>query len=102
MFSKQVNEDGEVAEFSTTWKLMSSFSVDQLVAVIRDLFIAGLDTSSLSLGWIVLFLSKYQDVQRKMYQEIITNLGETKAVSMSVMEKLPYVRAVIQVCAGLL
>ena len=83
--------------FSNDWKPLSSFSEEQLVAAVRDLFVAGLDTSSSSLCWIILYLCKYEDVQRKMHQEIMTNLGETKSVSMSMIEKFPFVRSVIQV-----
>lgn len=93
----QTNLDDEDSKFSKNWKPLSSFTEKQLVGLIRDLFVAGLDTSSSTLGWIVLYLSKYEDVQRKMHQEILNVLGESKLVSMSVSEKLPYVRAVIQV-----
>ena len=97
MLSSDNTDDDEVSKLSQTWKRYSSFSEEQLVDTIRDLFLAGMDTSSATICWIILYLSKYEEVQEKMYREIERCLGESKAVTMRAMEKLPFVRAVIQV-----
>ena len=97
MLSSENTDDDEALKVSRTWKRYSSFSEEQLVAVIRDLYVAGIDTSSATICWIILYLSKYEEVQEKMYREIEGCLGESKAVTMRAMEKLPFVRAVIQV-----
>ena len=97
MLSSDNTHDDEALKVSQTWKRYSSFSEEQLVDTIRDLFFAGMDTSSTSICWIILYLSKYEEVQEQMYREIERCLGESKAVTMRAMEKLPFVRAVIQV-----
>ena len=88
-------EDNE--DFSTGWLRRSSFEIDQLVSVVRDLFIAGVDTTATTLTWILLYLSKYPEFQRKMQSEIDDVLGQSGVPKMATMEKMPYVRAVIQV-----
>ena len=90
----------EVQECSSDWKAFSSFHINQLVAIVRDLFLAGSETTATSLSWIVLYLCKYQGVQKKMQDEIDDVIGQSGIPKMGLMDKMPYVRSVIQVPVG--
>ena len=47
----------------------------QLIQFVRDLFIAGTETTSSTLRWCLLVLLHYPDAQRKLHQEIIDTIG---------------------------
>ena len=49
---------------------------DNLALVVFDLFLAGTDTSQMTFQWLLLFLSYYPSVQRKLRQEIETQIGD--------------------------
>ncbi|XP_076809166.1 cytochrome P450 2J4-like [Clavelina lepadiformis] len=91
-----VMSSDEVQECSSDWKAFSSFHINQLVAIVRDLFLAGSETTATSLSWIVLYLCKYQGVQKKMQDEIDDVIGQSGIPKMGLMDKMPYVRSVIQ------
>ena len=76
--------------------LPSPYTREQLIGSARDLFLAGDHTSSSSLLWIVLYLSKYTDVQEKMQREIDQAMG-SNVLNMSLRDLLPYTQAVIHV-----
>nr|XP_002122620.1 cytochrome P450 2U1-like [Ciona intestinalis] len=78
------------------WKQYSSFTQNQLIAMVRDLFMAGTDTTSSTTCWIILFLCRYPEVQRKMQEEVDQVLGSNGVPKMALAEKMPYTRAVIQ------
>ena len=79
------------------YKQSSSFDEDQLVASIRDLYLAGTETTATTLTWVFLLLCKHPDKQEKMQNEIDRVLGQGGVPGMSMMDKLPYVKAVVQV-----
>ena len=99
--NKRDDVDEEGYDFSSDWVPRSSFDTDQLVAVVRDLFIAGVETTSSTLLWLLMFMCKHPEVQQKMQNEIDYVLGPSGVPRMALMERLPYVRAVIQVCRPL-
>lgn len=47
----------------------------QLVALIKDLFSAGVETTSNSIGFVISHLIARQDVQRKIHEEIDSVIG---------------------------
>ncbi|CAG2161472.1 unnamed protein product [Oppiella nova] len=49
---------------------------NNLAMAVFDLFLAGTDTSQITLRWMLLFLSYYPEVQRKLRQEIETQIGD--------------------------
>ena len=91
------SDDEEDFQFSETWKQRSSFDEEQLTASVRDLFVAGTETTATTLSWIFLFMSKYPHMQKKMQNEIDEVIGQSGVPRMALMDKLPYVRAVVQV-----
>lgn len=63
---------------------------DQLVTML----IAGHDTSTASLAWVLYFLGKYPDVQQKAHDEVVAVLGDD-APHHDHLAHLPYLGAVI-------
>ncbi|XP_076357875.1 cytochrome P450 1A1-like [Tachypleus tridentatus] len=51
-----------------------------LIQVISDLFAAGTDTSQLTLRWMILLLGNYPNIQKQMYEEIESALGNRAPV----------------------
>uniref|UniRef100_F6UFN6 Uncharacterized protein n=1 Tax=Ciona intestinalis TaxID=7719 RepID=F6UFN6_CIOIN len=69
---------------------------DQLIPLVRDLFMAGTDTSSTTITWAVIFLASFPDVQTRLHEELDSVLGQSRTPSVSMEDKMPYMRAVIQ------
>ena len=48
-----------------------------------DLFIAGSDTSSNTLSWIILYLAKFPKVQEKLHAELDEVVGKSRSPCLS-------------------
>ncbi|KAL7633599.1 UNVERIFIED_CONTAM: hypothetical protein RMT77_016132 [Armadillidium vulgare] len=72
-----------------------SFSYEELQYTLAELFFAGTETTSSMFRWLILFLAKYPKVQRKVQEEIDTELNKERLPSFSDKEKLIYTQAVI-------
>nr|XP_039257559.1 cytochrome P450 2J2-like [Styela clava] len=68
----------------------------QLKFLARDFFLAGSETTSSTICWVVLYLSRNQEIQTKMHKEIIDVLGHAQQPSTGFADKMPYMKAVIQ------
>lgn len=53
-----------------------SFSEEQLLVLLLDLFLAGSETTSSMLSFVVLHLLKHQDVQAKVHAELDAVIGD--------------------------
>ncbi|AWP08864.1 putative cytochrome P450 2F2-like [Scophthalmus maximus] len=73
----------------------STFSEDQLCALILDLHFAGTDTSANTLLSAFLYLTNYPRTQERCQREIDTVLDGKDQVSFEDRHKMPYVQAVI-------
>ena len=69
-----------------------NFDMESLELTCLDLFKAGAETSSTTLLWIILFLTRYQEVQERCHQEVAQVTGEEAP---ALRHKLPYCQAVI-------
>ena len=65
-----------------------------LINVLLDFFVAGSDTTAVTLNWAMLFMISDPDVQTKVRQELNQNIDNTKA-KMNEKYKTPYTEAVI-------
>ncbi|OXA54984.1 Cytochrome P450 2J6 [Folsomia candida] len=65
----------------------------QLIAVIKDLFDAGSQSSSITLTWIFLYLATFPDVQKKLQDEVDRVVGNSRQCSLSDRPNLPYVES---------
>ncbi|XP_078503734.1 cytochrome P450 2K4-like isoform X2 [Lissotriton helveticus] len=70
------------------------FHNNNLLAVVRNLFSAGMETTSTTLRWGFLLMMKYPDVQKKVQEEIERVLGSTQA-KYEHRKTMPYTNAVI-------
>ncbi|GAB1601446.1 cytochrome P450 2B4-like [Argonauta hians] len=73
----------------------AALSETNMFRAIMDIFLAGTDTTALSLSWAFLYMAKYPDIQNKCREEIkkITNLN--RPVKMEEKRLMPYVAATL-------
>ena len=65
-----------------------------LINVLFDLFMAGSDTTAITLDWAMLLMILHPDIQSKVRQELDQNFGSRKA-KVNEKHKIPYTEAVI-------
>ncbi|XP_060098716.1 cytochrome P450 2J2-like [Heteronotia binoei] len=73
----------------------STFNKNNLTQCIFDLFIAGSETTALTLQWALLLMANHPDIQEKVHKEIEDVLGSSRPFSYQDWKKLPYTNAVI-------
>ncbi|XP_069129052.1 cytochrome P450 18a1-like [Argopecten irradians] len=73
----------------------TSFTVSQLMNSIADLFLAGMETTTTTLAWAILFFMHNPDVQERCYEEVRRVIGEGRFPSLSDRPDLPYIEATI-------
>ncbi|KJH40171.1 hypothetical protein DICVIV_13899, partial [Dictyocaulus viviparus] len=73
----------------------SSFSDMQLRNMCFDLWIAGMESTSNTLSWGVVYLLNYPEVQTKIHEEMDREIGSKRIITMSDKNILPYTNAVI-------
>ncbi|PIK35768.1 putative cytochrome P450 2C21-like isoform X1 [Apostichopus japonicus] len=67
-----------------------------LKGVATNVFAAGLDSTATMLIWFVLLLTKYQDVQKKLREEVINVIGTGRLPTLKDRDAMQYVHAVMQ------
>ena len=67
----------------------------ELVQVIYDFFIAGTETTSTSLRWMLLHMANNPAIQEKIQEELDQEIGREKIPSMANRNALPYLEATI-------
>ncbi|CAI9551805.1 unnamed protein product [Staurois parvus] len=82
---KEVNEDGSPHSF---------FHNENLTRLVRNLFVAGMETTSTTLRWGMLLMMKYPEIQEKVQQEISKVVGLAQ-LTYSHRVQMPYTNAVI-------
>ncbi|GMR46445.1 hypothetical protein PMAYCL1PPCAC_16640, partial [Pristionchus mayeri] len=73
----------------------SFLTEDQMVNVCSDFFLAGMETTSTTLRWAMLFMAKNQRVHDKIRAEIHSVIGKDGEVTMADRQRLPYTSAAI-------
>ncbi|CAK8694869.1 unnamed protein product [Clavelina lepadiformis] len=71
------------------------FTNNQLLQYIRELFLAGTETTSSTLNWALLCLLHYPETQKKLRKEILCVIGSEGTASMSHQSSMPYTCAFI-------
>ncbi|KAJ1351538.1 hypothetical protein KIN20_007571, partial [Parelaphostrongylus tenuis] len=74
---------------------MESFSHIQLQNMCLDLWFAGMETTSNTLSWGVVYLLNNLHVQEKLHAELDREIGSGRPITMSDRNNLPYTNAVI-------
>ncbi|XP_042871724.1 cytochrome P450 2L1-like [Penaeus japonicus] len=82
-----MDEKSEIAEY---------FSELDLMRIIFDLFAAGFDTTANALRWVILYMAKYPEVQRRVQQQIDEVVPRDTLPSYQHKSQLPLVEAMIQ------
>jgi len=91
--------DLALIEIENTTDETSSFhgekGFDGLKTILLDLFLAGSETTSTTLTWAVLYMTRYPDIQEKVQKEIDSVVGLNRSPSMMDKPHLKYTDAVI-------
>jgi cytochrome P450 len=69
--------------------------IEQLYSVSSDFWLAGMETSSTTLNWALLYLVKYPRVQALAHEEVVAVVGRDRYVTMGDKQRMPYVSALI-------
>lgn len=62
---------------------------------VNILFLAASDTIFSSLGWILRLMAEHKNIQQKVYNELIANLGKDGVARYEERQKFPYTFAVM-------
>ncbi|CAJ0559693.1 unnamed protein product, partial [Mesorhabditis spiculigera] len=71
------------------------YSEMQLLNLVFDLWVAGMETTANTLTWGVCYILNHPEVQQKIYQELDEKIKSDRRVEMSDKNNLPYLNAVI-------
>ena len=71
------------------------YSDSQLYATIFDLWLAGQETTSNTLAWLVIYLVQYPQIQTKLHHELDHVIGNDRMITLDDKSSLNYVNAVV-------
>lgn len=74
------------------------FTEDHWLGVLNDLWVAGIETTTVALNWIFLFLCLHPDVQTRVQQEIDSVIGQDSLPHTTHKNSMPYTQAVLFEC----
>nr|WET52766.1 cytochrome P450 77B82 [Callicarpa americana] len=69
---------------------------EEMVTLCSEAINAGTDTSATTLEWALLHLVQNQEIQEKLYKEIVGCVGKNGVVTESEVEKMPYLGAIVK------
>ncbi|KAM5165070.1 uncharacterized protein ACMZJ9_007485 [Mantella aurantiaca] len=70
------------------------FNNDNLIALVSDLFVAGMETTTTTLRWAILLMMKYPEIQKKVQNEIDNVIGTVQPQAEH-RKQMPYTDAVV-------
>lgn len=73
--------------------LFCCYPEEQLIHAISHLFVAGTESVSTAIRWILLYLCKFTDVQKKIHEEIDSALVAGEPVGWDDRDRLPFTMA---------
>ncbi|XP_030864653.2 cytochrome P450 27C1 [Gorilla gorilla gorilla] len=76
--------------------LSQALTLQEIYANVTEMLLAGVDTTSFTLSWMVYLLARHPEVQQTVYQEIVKNLGERHVPTAADVPKVPLVRALLK------
>lgn len=69
--------------------------MDNMTNVAMNMFIAGSNSTSITLSWMLLYMCKYPDIQNKLRNEIYQNIGDDETPNIDHMKVCSYNMALI-------
>lgn len=69
---------------------------EELVTLCSEAINAGTDTSATAVEWALLHLATNQEIQEKLYKEIVEFVGKDGAITENDVDKMPYLGAVVK------
>ncbi|XP_061345555.1 cytochrome P450 77A1 [Gastrolobium bilobum] len=69
---------------------------EELVTLVSEVISAGTDTSATAVEWALLHLVMDQEIQERLYREIVERVGKDGVVMESDVDKMPYLGAVVK------
>lgn len=69
---------------------------EEMVTLCSEAINAGTDTSATTLEWALLHLVQNQEIQEKLYKEIVSVVGKNGEVTENDVEKMPYLGAIVK------
>ncbi|KAJ8761880.1 hypothetical protein K2173_005591 [Erythroxylum novogranatense] len=69
---------------------------EELVTVCSELFVAGIDTTTSVLQWIFYELVVNQDIQEKLYKEVVDCAGKDGFITEEQVDKMKYLHAIVK------
>ncbi|CEF70466.1 Cytochrome P450 18a1 [Strongyloides ratti] len=82
----------EIQSIDSKYNYLNS---NHLEAMVMDFWIAGMETTTTTLKWLILLLMKYPEIQEKLHKEIDEAIGKDQLVLLNDKVKMPYVTAFI-------
>ncbi|KAE8633029.1 hypothetical protein XENTR_v10001751 [Xenopus tropicalis] len=79
----------------TKHELDTTFDEENMIQVVIDLFIAGTETTAISLQWALLYMVAFPEIQKKVQKELDTVLDGSPLAYYEDRKKLPFTNAVI-------
>ncbi|XP_034941924.1 probable cytochrome P450 305a1 isoform X2 [Chelonus insularis] len=73
----------------------AGFTEDQLLMILIDLFIAGLQTTAITLDFLFLHMTVYQDIQTKLHHELDSVIDGYRFPQLSDRAMLPFTEAIM-------
>ncbi|KAJ1087368.1 hypothetical protein NDU88_000544 [Pleurodeles waltl] len=73
----------------------SSYDEDNMVRLLVELFVAGMETTTTTLRWALLHMVNQPDIQEKVQKELDTVLEKSEIIQYEDRKRLPYTNAVI-------
>jgi len=73
----------------------SYYEENELIFILRDLLLAGTDTSSVVVCWTLIYLANNTDIQERVQKEIDSVVSRDRLPSLSDKPKLPYTEATL-------
>ena len=89
-------QENDTQEFIPYLLSTKEINEKDLEASIVDTFFAGVDTTSNTMGWILYELSRNQESQNKLHEEVDSVLNKDRAIDTKSLEQMPYLKAVIK------
>lgn len=71
-------------------------SEEELVTLVSEIINAGTDTSATAVEWALFHLVTNQEIQERLYKEIVEKVGENGVVTENDVEKMSYLGAIVK------